>query len=131
VLEALEELDELVRPEQLEIEATRPQPEEDDRLGPVPTTPAEIGALTVDRAWAVVAIVGSDRALVLRGRYIELAHRVLSRVSSPAEQSRLMREVSRLNPESWQTEQEARTALAGLESAYTRLAEQLRQQPRT
>jgi hypothetical protein len=39
-----------------------------------------------------------------------------------------MREASRLNPESWRTEQQARTALTGLEAAYARLVEQLRQQ---
>lgn len=94
----------------------------------VPEVPA-IGPLSVDRAWPVVSVIGFDRALILRGRYIELAHRVLSRVSSPAERNRLLREAGRLNPESWKTEEQARAGIAGFDEAYARLAEQLRRQP--
>jgi hypothetical protein len=114
-----------------------PEPEPEPRTEPMepadpvepgePPAPFVIGPLEVDRAWPVVGLVGADRALILRGRYIELAHRVLSRVSSPADRNRLLRDAVRLNPETWTTDDQAREGVAGFEAAYSRLAEQLRQ----
>lgn len=69
------------------------------------------------------------RTLVLRGRYIELANRILSRVSDPAEQRRLWDEAARLNPESWKTAEHARDALAGFDAAYEAIAARVREQP--
>jgi hypothetical protein len=93
-----------------------------------PEEPMEPGPLVVDRAWPAVDVLGEERALILRGRYIELAHRVLSRVGDPGERRRLFREAARLNPEGWQTPEQARAGAAAFEEVYRSLAEQLRRQ---
>lgn len=125
---ALEELDPAAEPEPEPEPEPRTEPGEPlERAEPVEPLVFSVGPLVVDRAWPVVGLIGADRALVLRGRYIELAHRVLSRVSSPAERNRLLREAIRLNPETWTTEDQAREGVAGFEAACSRLAEQLRQ----
>lgn len=96
-----------------------------------PLEPVElvVGPLEVDRSWPVVEIVGADRALLLRGRYIELASKVLSRVHDPAARRRLFAEAERLNPGGWTTADAAQAGVASFEAAYARLAERLRQQP--
>ncbi|MEX2270605.1 MAG: hypothetical protein WD690_04010 [Vicinamibacterales bacterium] len=124
-------------------EPEEPEPEEPAEPGTEPGEPMEprepveplqvpevhVGPLLVDRAWPVVGLIGPDRALILRGRYIELAHRILSRISSPADRARLVREAARLNPENWKTDEDARAGVAAFEEAHGRLAEQLRRQP--
>ena len=95
---------------------------------PEPAVPAVIGALLVDKAWPVVGLVGESRALVLRGRYIEIANRVLSRVSEPDEQRRLSGDAARLNPEGWKTDEAARAGVAGFDAAYEAIAARIRQQ---
>lgn len=84
--------------------------------------------LTLDPSWPAVDVGGTERTLILRGRFIEIASRILSRVSDPAEQRRLFREAERLNPETWRTAEEARDAMAAFEAAYARLAERLRRE---
>lgn len=69
------------------------------------------------------------RTLVLRGRYIEIANRVLSRVADPAERRRLWDEAARLNPEGWATAEQARAAAAGFDAASEAIAARIRQQP--
>ena len=91
--------------------------------------PEVVPNLSVDAAWPVVGEVGPDRALILRARYIELASKVLSRVSEPDQRQRLFREAARLNPETWRTAEEVRAALEAFETSYERVAEQLRRQP--
>lgn len=115
---------------------SEPQPRTEPRepleprepVEPVPV-PLDIGPLFVDPAWPVVDLIGEGRALVLRGRYIEIAHRVLSRVADEAERGRLLAEAARLNPEGWRTADEARAAVDGFDAAYDALAARLRQQP--
>ena len=106
--------------------ALRSEPEPGPEAVPVPL---DIGPLLVDPAWPVVDLIGEGRALVLRGRYIEIAHRVLSRVADEAERGRLLAEAARLNPEGWRTADEARAAVDGFDAAYDALAARLRQQP--
>lgn len=118
-----------------------PEPEPEPRTEPVepaepvePMEPAEpwepvVGSLEIDRSWPVVEIVGPDRAMLLRGRYIELASKVLSRVHEPAARRRLFAEAARLNPGGWTTAEAAQAGVASFETAYARLAEQLRQTP--
>lgn len=107
-----------------------PEPEPERRTEPTePLVPLSVGPLLVDRAWPVVEVIGEERTLILRGRYIEIAHRVLSRVADPAERHRLFREAARLNPEEWQTPEQARAGAATFEEVYRGLAEQLRRQP--
>ena len=103
----------------------RTEPEE--RSVPV-QVPETIGPLMVDRAWPVVGLVGESRALVLRGRYIEIANRVLSRVEDAAEQRRLSADAARLNPEGWKTDEQARAGVDGFDSAYDAIAARIRQQ---
>lgn len=95
---------------------------------PVPV-PFEVGPLFVDPAWPVVGLVGEGRALVLRGRYIEIAHRVLSRVDDEGERGRLLAAAARLNPEGWASADAARAAIEGFDAAYEALAARLRQPP--
>jgi hypothetical protein len=102
------------------------EPGEPAELVPVPF---EVGPLHVDRTWPVVGLVGEGRALVLRGRYIEIAHRVLSRVDDEGERGRLLAEAARLNPEGWNSADAARAAIEGFDAAYEALAARLRQQP--
>lgn len=113
-------------------EAPAPEPREPvearEPVEPVPVS-FEIGPLFVDPAWPVVDLIGEGRALVLRGRYIEIAHRVVSRVADEAERGRLLAEAARLNPEGWKTADEARAAVDGFDAAYDALAARLRQQP--
>ena len=104
------------------VEPERPEPPEPAEV------PEVIGALLVDRAWPVVGLVGEARALVLRGRYIEVANRVLSRVSDPDEQRRLSGDAARLNPEGWKTDEAARAGVAGFDAAYEAIAARIRQQ---
>lgn len=111
-----------------------PTPTPAQRSAPEPEAEAvpvsfEIGPLFVDPAWPVVDLIGEGRALVLRGRYVEIAHRVLSRVADEAEQGRLLAEAARLNPEGWKTADEARAAVDGFDAAYDALAARLRQPP--
>jgi hypothetical protein len=87
-----------------------------------------IGPLFVDRAWPVVGVIGEGRALVLRGRYIEIANRVRSRVDDADEQRRLSAEAARLNPEGWKTDEQARAGVAGFDAAYDAIAARIRQQ---
>jgi hypothetical protein len=100
---------------------------------PAPAPPAlpalPLPSLVVDRAWPVVALVGEERAFIFRGRYLEIANRVLSRIADPGEQRRLLAEAARLNPEGWTTEEQARAGTAGFEAAFEALAAQLRQSP--
>ena len=95
----------------------------------VPQVPEEIPPLMVDPAWPVVDVAGTERSLILRARFIELASKILSRVSDPARRQRLFREAARLNPEGWRTTEEARAGLDAFESIHNRVSEQLRQQP--
>lgn len=88
-----------------------------------------IGPLRVDPSWPVVALIGETPALILRGRYIEIAHRVLSRVDDPAERRRLLAEAARLNPETWTTADAAREGVARFDAAFEALASRLRQPP--
>lgn len=104
-----------------------PAPEPAER--PERSDPMVLGALVVDRSWAAVEALGEMRTLVLRGRYIEIANRVLSRVADPAEQRRLWDDAARLNPEGWKTADQARDAVAGFDAAYEALAARIRQQP--
>ena len=90
--------------------------------------PVLVPPLTVSAAWPAVKVAGAERALILRGRFIEIASRILSRVDDPAQQQRLFRDAQRLNPETWQTDEQATQALAAFEEVYARLAEQLRRQ---
>ena len=110
--------------------AEPPEPTErvEQAAAPVLDVPSTIGALMVDRAWPVVGLVGEGRALVLRGRYIEIANRVRSRVEDAAEQRRLSAEAARLNPEGWQTDEQARAGVAGFDAAYDAIAARIRQQ---
>ena len=85
--------------------------------------------LVVEKAWPAVDALGEMRTLVLRGRYIEIANRILSRVEDPAEQRRLWDEAARLNPEGWKTVEHARDAVAGFDAAYEAIASRIRQQP--
>ncbi len=96
-----------------------------------PTQPAQpldltIGPLFVNPSWPIVAVSGADRALIYRGRFIEIANRVTSRAEDPATRQRLLGETARLNPEGWVTEDEARAAAAGFDAAYDRIAAELR-----
>ena len=93
-----------------------------------PALPA-LPALFVDKSWAAVEALGEMRTLVLRGRYIELANRILSRVEDPAEQRKLWDEAARLNPEGWTTAEHARDAVVGFDAAYEAIASRIRQQP--
>lgn len=106
--------------------APRSEPEPEPEAVPVPF---DIGPLFVDPSWPAVDLIGEGRALVLRGRYIEIAHRVLSRVADEAERGRLLAEAARLNPEGWRTADEARAAVDGFDAAYDALAARLRQPP--
>lgn len=85
--------------------------------------------LFVDKSWPAVEALGEMRTLVLRGRFIEIANRILSRVEDPAEQRRLWDEAARLNPEGWRTAEQARDAVAGFDAAYEAIANRIRQQP--
>ncbi len=116
-------------------------PPEPQRLQPTPAPPEPVeppiphygdvpdvvGALFVDRAWPVVGLVGEARALVLRGRYIEIANRVRSRVEDAAEQRRLAADAARLNPEGWSTDEQARAGVAGFDAAYDAITARIRQ----
>lgn len=88
-----------------------------------------IGPLTIDPSWPAVSLIGETGTLVLRGRYIELAHRVLSRVEDETERRRLLMEAARLNPEGWRTDAEARAGIDRFDAAYDALAARLRPQP--
>ena len=92
-----------------------------------PIEPVTIPPLTVDPSWPSVNLVGTTATLVMRGRFIELASKILSRVSDPARQRRLFREAARLNPEGWTTAEQAQAGIDSFEAQYARLAEQLRQ----
>ena len=105
-------------------EPPEPRTEPAERVEP----PEPIGPLLVDRAWPVVVVIGEGRALILRGRYIEIANRVLSRVSDPDEQRRLSGDAARLNPEGWKTDEAARAGVAGFDAAYEAIAARIRQQ---
>ena len=85
--------------------------------------------LSVDRGWPAVALIGETRALILRGRFIEIASKILSRIDDPAARGRLFREAGRLNPENWKTTEQAQDGIEQFEAIYGRLAEQLRPQP--
>lgn len=85
--------------------------------------------MLVDKSWPAVEALGEMRTLVLRGRYIELANRILSRVDDPAEQRRLWDEAARLNPEGWKTAEHAREAVAEFDAAYEAIASRIRRQP--
>ena len=98
-------------------------------MEPEVQVPEVVPALVVDRAWPVVDSVGADRALILRARFIELASKVVSRVSDPQRRQRLFREAARLNPEAWRTAEEVRAGLDAFETVHARVLEQLRQQP--
>ena len=124
-------------PEVPQLPESEPEPERSieprepmERVEPVEPVPVafEVGPLHVDRAWPVVALIGEGRALVLRGRYIEIAHRVLSRVDDEAERGRLLAEAARLNPEGWKSADAARAAVERFDAAYDALASRLRQQ---
>ncbi len=108
----------------------RPEPAElvEPPAPQVLEVPETIGALFVDRAWPVVGLVGEARALVLRGRYIEIANRVRSRVEDAAEQRRLAADAARLNPEGWSTDEQARAGVAGFDAAYDAITARIRQQ---
>src|SRR5688500_17482926 len=109
--------------------ASMPEPEPEKPTEPlVPEIPETIGALMVERGWPVVGIIGEARALVLRGRYIEIANRVRSRVEDAGEQRRLSAEAARLNPEGWKTDEQARGGVAGFDAAYDAIAARIRQQ---
>ena len=124
-------------PQVPQVPESEPEPEQRteprepmERVEPVEPVPVpfEVGPLHVDRAWPVVALIGEGRALVLRGRYIEIAHRVLSRVDDEAERGRLLAEAARLNPEGWKSADAARAAVERFDAAYDALASRLRQQ---
>lgn len=124
--EPLEPVTELIEwsasePAEPEGEPTEP---ENIETHEVPTAPP----LTVAPSWPAVEVGGMERTLILRGRFIEIASRILSRVSDPAEQRRLFREAERLNPETWRTAEEARDRMAAFEATYARLAERLRRE---
>lgn len=108
---------------------TAPAPEPAGVDPRVPNLPMVLPPLAVERSWPAVEALGEMRALVLRGRYIEIANRILSRVEDPAEQRRLWDEAGRLNPEGWRTAEQARDAVAGFDAAYESIASRIRQQP--
>lgn len=103
-------------------------PEPVEPVEPMVPVVLSVPPLVVDPSWPVVRVAGPDRALILRGRYIEIASRVLSRVPDEAEQRRLFHDARRLNPETWTTDEQAHEGLGAFEEVYARLAEQLRRQ---
>jgi len=125
-LEPVTELIEWSADAEPEPEPSEPGTEPAEPMEPV--EPVSVPPLTVDPSWPVVRVAGPDRVLILRGRYIEIASRVLSRVADEAEQRRLFRDARRLNPETWTTDEQVREGLGAFEDVYARLAEQLRRQ---
>lgn len=105
------------------------EPPEPRRTRTEPPAAMVLPPLVVEKSWPAVEALGEMRTLVLRGRYIELANRILSRVDDAAEQRRLWDEAARLNPEGWKTAEHARDAVAGFDAAYEAIASRVRQQP--
>jgi hypothetical protein len=62
------------------------------------------------------AILGAEGVHRLRTRYADLASRIISRVPDEGEQRRLKEEAERLNPDTWCSEDEVRSALEQYEA---------------
>jgi hypothetical protein len=69
--------------------------------------------------------VGGAEAARLRGRHVELSHRIARRARTPEERDRLGEAAQRLNPDTWADEAAIRAAIEDIDAHFDALAAEL------